>query len=74
MSWISDLPDRTWPANKKGLYAICAAQYSELIWSLQNKSKGLTTYTERKNDLALNQKSIKIKFCENGVNSDLKMI
>ena len=27
----------------------------------------------RKNDLALNQKSIKIKFCENGVNSDLKM-
>ena len=26
------------------------------------------------NDLALNQKSIKIKFCKNRVNSDLKMI
>ena len=35
----------------------------------------LSCDTQReKNDLALNQKLIKIKCCENGVNSDLKMI
>ena len=41
---------------------------------VQGCNVGRWKYTERKNDLALNQKSIKIKFCENGVNSDLKMI
>ena len=56
------------------LHDIILDEELEVFALYNNGTTQVYFYTERKNDLAFNQKSIKIKFCENGVNSDLKMI